>query len=67
MLRSIFAHVAQHAIGIVAPPVYIALAQRPLRQVLGLCLDDADARAELVDDVVAFVCRALRAPQGGNA
>lgn len=52
------------ALGIVAQPLYSALAQRPLREVLGLGLNDGEERAELVDAVVGFVRRALQTPVG---
>ena len=54
------------AIGIVAQPIYTALAQRPLREVLGLGVQEPSARAQLVDDVVRFVRRALAAPAKGE-
>jgi len=64
---SIVSGEARHlAIGIVAQPIYTALAQRPLREVLGLTLQDPAARARLVDDAARFVRRALKAPAKGE-
>jgi AcrR family transcriptional regulator len=54
------------AIGIVSQPIYTALAQRPLREVLGLGLQDSTVRAQMVDDVVRFVRRALSSPAKGE-
>ncbi len=54
-------------LGIVSQPVYAALAQRPLRETIGLDVQEPNARARLVNDVVHFVRRGLRAPQGDAA
>jgi AcrR family transcriptional regulator len=51
-------------LGVVSQPVYTALAQRPLRETIGLDVHEPDARARLVNDVVHFVRRGLQAPQG---
>ena len=53
-------------LGVVSQPVYTALAQRPLREAVGLDVQEPDARARLVNDVVHFVRRGLQAPQGEN-
>lgn len=54
------------AIGIVAQPIYTGLAQRPLREVLGLGLQEPTTRAQVVDEVVRFVRRALTSPAKGE-
>ena len=54
------------AITIVASPIYTALAQRPLREVMGLDLRATAARQALVDDIVATVRRGLVASANGG-
>jgi hypothetical protein len=58
---------ARHlVVSVIAQPIYAALAQRPLREVVGIDLRDAQHHAQLVDDVVRFVRRGLEAQKGST-
>jgi len=64
---SIVAGESRHlVIAVIAQPIYAALAQRPLREVIGLDLHDAAMHAQLVEDVVRFVQRGLGAQKGSS-
>jgi AcrR family transcriptional regulator len=47
------------AVSIVSQPIYVALAARPLREVLGFAANDRATRARVVDSAVRFVRRGL--------
>ena len=52
------------ALSMLAQPLYLTVAQRPLRDVIGLDRDEPETQRAVVEHVVAFVMRALAAPAG---
>lgn len=53
-------------VSVIAQPIYAALAQRPLREVVGIDLRDARQHERLVADVVQFVRRGLETEKGAR-